>query len=283
MKKIFKFLATEIIYNGHLQALGAVGIVYISSSLAFAKNAGLDLLVLVYLVFQFIYYFDRFHDVAIDEATNKERSTHIKKYLGKIPFIMGIILFLVVLGNLLFGNMLSLASSLFVMFLGAMYPVYFKGLTKKIFMFKNIYVSSVHALLVFYPLVYYSQNPTNSAVLYILFAFVLAEVAIMQIALDCKDIASDKKERLKTFPVAFGKDKSVLTMQILSLFSLLLFLVLGISFKLKPMYFGLLVSSFLINLFMAKKVDKSQKIGYLTAAAKFSLWLGVALVLNIII
>lgn len=75
MKKIFKFLVTEIIYNGHLQALGAVAIVYISSILAFDRKPDISLLILVYLVFQFIYYFDRFHDIKSDELTNKEQLT----------------------------------------------------------------------------------------------------------------------------------------------------------------------------------------------------------------
>src|SRR6266403_5510583 len=112
MKKILKFLTTEIIYNGHLQALGAVGIVYISSIIAFGIKPGIDLLILVYCVFQFIYYFDRYRDIAKDEVTNKTRSVHLKAYINKVPLIMALLFLFVVLGNLIFGNTISLISSL---------------------------------------------------------------------------------------------------------------------------------------------------------------------------
>jgi 4-hydroxybenzoate polyprenyltransferase len=283
MVRLFKFIVIEIIYNGHLQSLGAMGIVYISSVLAFAINPSIILLILVYLVFQFIYFFDRFRDIRKDASTNKERTAHLKAYLNKIPVIMAVILSLVVVGNLIFGNILSLVCSLLVMFLGAMYPVCFKRLTKKIFMFKNIYVGSVHALLVFYPLIYYHQNPSNPFALYVLFILILIEAILGQIALDTKDILSDKKEKLLTLSVVIGKEKTIKILQILSLISTLTFLYLGFTYNLKSTFYVLLISGLVINQYISYKIKKSDKKGVIVAAAKFFLWFCVGLTANIIL
>jgi 4-hydroxybenzoate polyprenyltransferase len=283
MKKILKFLMTEIIYNGHLQALGAVGIVYISSLTAFGIIPGIDLLILVYCVFQFIYYFDRYRDINKDESTNKTRSAHLKVYVNKVPLIMALLFLIVVLGNVIFGNIISLISSLIVMFLGALYPIYFKGLTKKIFMFKNFYVAFVHALLGFYPLVYYPNNTLKSGILYILFLFVLIEVIFAQIALDTKDIKSDKKDKLLTFPVIFGKNKSVNFIKITSIFSFVFLFYISFQYKLGLPFYMVLLGSFIINEYIAYKIKKERIIGVLIAAAKFFILLCLSLIINIIL
>ncbi|MBI1863872.1 UbiA family prenyltransferase [Candidatus Woesebacteria bacterium] len=283
LKKITNFLLTEIIYNGHLQALGAVGIVYVSTVIAFGKNPSFISLFIIYLVFQFIYFFDRFRDIRKDKLTNKERSAHIEKYLKKIPFIMGIILFLVITLTLSVSNVYSLVSEITVMFLGAMYPIYFKGLTKKIPMFKNFYVGSVHALLVFFPIVFYNITPIKTLFLFILFLYVLSEAIIFQIALDMKDIEGDKKDKLLTLPVLIGFKSSLNTINILNIASFIMFLAVQFIFKLNPILYLLIFSNLVINFQISNLIRNKKKSGYILSASKFFLWLCLSVVANIIV
>lgn len=283
MRKILKFLATEILYNGHLQALGAVGIVYVSLLIAFGMKPGFDLLIIIYCVFQFIYYFDRYRDLKKDQATNKVRSAHIGLYKQKVPIIMFLLFVVVFLGNYFFGNLISLVSLLAVMFLGVLYPVYFKGLTKKIFMFKNFYVASVHAILVFFPMVYYSLVTLKTSVLIVLFFFVLIEALLSQIALDTKDIESDKREKLLTFPVVLGRQKAINLIKVGGFISLTSFFYIGIRFHLQVQFYAILLGTFILNEYIAFKIERQEVEGVLAAAAKFFLIFCLTLIVNIVL
>ena len=85
--RIGKFAMHEIVYGGHLQALGASGIVYISSYFL-SEKIGLELLIFVYFIFQFIYLNDRYKNITIDRATNQKRTEHFNSYYNKIPYVL---------------------------------------------------------------------------------------------------------------------------------------------------------------------------------------------------
>ena len=282
MMKTAKFLYAEFIFNGHLQSLGAVGIAYISSVLAFSFQPGVDLLILIYCIFQTIYYFDRFRDLEKDSSTNPQRTAHIKKYLGRIPAILGFLVIVLIFINLRFGNELSMILSLSILVLGILYPLVIKGITKYIFMFKNFYVGVVHALLVIFPCVYYHLAPNTN--LSILFGFVFAEAMISQIVLDIKDSESDKKAGLLTFPAVYGVAKSISAVQILTISSFLFFLALSnfiVDNNIK--YVAVLFAALIINLQLTADIKKKKLRGIVLAAGKFFLWFCVVFVINIII
>jgi len=73
MKHVLQFISREAIYTGHLQAIGAAGIVYLAAAL-FNLPVPLLLLGAVYTLFQGIYYYDRYSDIDIDRETNSKRT-----------------------------------------------------------------------------------------------------------------------------------------------------------------------------------------------------------------
>lgn len=271
LSKLIKFFTTEIIYNGHLQSLGSVGIVYFSSAVLHIRIS-FDFLVLIYLLFQSIYYFDRYRDVNFDKSTNHERVVHINKYLRFVPIIILSFFVFMTLGFLFFSNIQSLMLAWVVLTLGILYPIFFKGLTKKIFLFKNFYVAFVHALLLLFPVIYYDLQLVDWSLLVILFLFVLFEAMIGQFILDTKDIDSDRRRGLKTLPVLIGKSQTLVVVRSLSLFSLIVFISLAAFLGVRLLFIVVAVS-FVINYFVFLRLNIQRRLCLTLAAAKFFVWL----------
>jgi len=269
MGRWLKFIVTEIVYNGHLQSLGSVGIVYFSS-LLFGVTAGVGFLILVYLLFQTIYYFDRYRDYKIDKSTNKERSTHIGLYKSRIPLIIMVFVVLMVIGFLHYSNLLSLFTASGILLLGILYPIYFKGLTRKIPLFKNIYVGSVHGLLIFFPLVYYERGVGDTRLVGIGFLIVLFEAMISQFVLDLKDVLSDKKRGLKTLPVLLGIGNTVKVVFVMSIVSFIIFIYFGWAYSF--VVFLVAIVTFLINMVVYLNIRVRPKVSLILAASRFFWW-----------
>jgi 4-hydroxybenzoate polyprenyltransferase len=283
MSKIFRFLLIEILYNGHLQSLGSVGIVYLATQVLLAQPPSIGILVLTYAVFQFIYIFDRAKDLKKDKSTNIERTQHIASYAKRVPLVLVTLIICIIVGFLIFSNITSLIAALFVIFMGSLYPVYFKGLTKYIFMFKNLYVSSVHALLVLFPFIYYAKAISNWSLIIVLLVFVLIEVIIMQIALDMKDIKGDKHEGLKTFPVVMGNKTSIFTEGVLLTLSFILFNLVAVFLHLALIFVLIVWTSAVVNILIVRFLVKGTKLAYLLSAAKFFVWFCVLIVANMVL
>lgn len=267
----------SIVFNS---ASGAAGIVYVSSLYVFNKNPTLDFLVLVYLIFQLVYVNDRYKGLGKDTATNAHRTKHINTYAKQIPIVLLIAFFLIIIINLIFSNISSLSFSFFIILSGFLYPIYFKDLTKKIYMFKNIYVSLVFVLIVLFPPIYYVDQLTNINLLYFFLIFVFLESLFNQIVLDTKDIKLDKKQGLLTLPVLIGMTRTILILWIFSLLSVLLYIYLATSFGFHAVVFYLIFTSLLINLIVAFKIKNASKISYIMAASKFFFWFFIVFILK---
>jgi 4-hydroxybenzoate polyprenyltransferase len=281
--RLGRFFANEFLYNGHLQSLGATGIVYISSQFIAEKSPSFDLLIIVYFIFQFIFMNDRYKDISLDSATNAQRTMHLRKYLNKIPTVLGIFLLVVLILNLYFSTIHSLIFSLTIMLLGFLYPIYFKDLTKKIYLLKNFYVSSVFAILVYFPLVYYSAKLTETKTFLIFLAFVFIESLINQIALDLKDLVADRKLKFLTLPVVLGREKSLNLLRTFSLISSAIFIFLVFHYQIESIFAILIVASAFINQLFLTMIYERRKTGYAIVAGKFSLWLLLVLTINVLI
>jgi len=80
-------LIKEIVYNGHLQSIGAAVVVLISGRILNAEVSIYELGA-VYLLFQSVYMFDRLVHLEKDATTNSERVSHLRKYGRWIPTII---------------------------------------------------------------------------------------------------------------------------------------------------------------------------------------------------
>jgi len=279
--KIINFLWKEFIFNGHLQSLGAVGIVYFSFLSLLKTSPSVLLLIIIYILFETIYLFDRFRDYFKDIKTNKERSSHLKNYLGYFPIILASMVIALVL-LLLYVNSVNLIFYCgFILIFGLGYPLYFKKVTKYIFMFKNFYVALFHAILLLAPYAYFQISLEVTPQFSLVFIFVYVEALLSQILLDTKDTSADKKAGLKTTSAVFGNDLAINIVLVLSIAIPLVYLLMGIYSR--QFLLSLLAGSIFINFGSIYYIKAKRLKGYLIAASKFFIWLLILLGVNIIV
>ena len=279
MRYILKFIAYEIIYMGHLQAIGAAGIVYIASTL-FNLPVPIALLFATYALFQGIYYYDRYRDIEIDRETNGRRTRHLETYAKYIPvvlfmyFVIAAFLFL----HLNIGALLVLAT--IIALFGIFYPIYFKAITSKVQMFKDFYVASVFAVLVFFPLLYNGTPLQVSALILGLLGFVFIESFIMQLALDLKDSKSDARLGLRTLPASVGRGDTATYILTLSIGFSGIIIGYGAQQSLPAMFILLAIATLLFNLFTLTAIKQRHTWGYLLTSGKYLYWLLIILLLQ---
>lgn len=285
IEKILKSIWNEFIYGGHLQLLGAASVVFISALLLKIKISW-DILLISYLIFYPVYLYNRFKEIKIDYLTNPERTQHFRKYLKFIPAVLTFAVLILISGLVYFTNTKALIFSLFLFVFGILYTIIFKRVTRKIYLFKNLYVSAFYFLLVFFPIIYYSYFSKTSLVIsaLVLGIFIFFKAFIVQIFLDIKDIGSDRKEGLRTFPVMMGKEKTLI---ILSMFNFLITITVPIFFSFYLNIFSKLILMLIFTIpfdFYCYSLAKKEKyFGYILQSGEFLLWLFLILMGKIIL
>jgi len=275
MKKAFKFLFTEIFYNGHFQTWGSLAIVVSSAQLLNIKLTW-DIFAVVYLSFYLLYLHDRYRSVEIDSLTNPKRSQHIKKIYNYIPRLIAMGCVVLIFLLYVYVNIFASIFIILVTIFGFLYPIYFKNLTKKVVAFKNFYVSSVFSLLVILPNIYYKIPANNTAllILAILLIFTFLRGVMMQFFLDLKDIEGDKKEGLKTLGVLIGKERVfaiIYGMNLLtSLFLPLLYLVSPLQLLPSSVLFLILLAFW--NFYFFNLAKKGNFTGFVLGSGEFIYW-----------
>ncbi len=261
----------EFIFGGHLFALGAACVVAMCS-LLFDLPIGLDLLVVVYLIFYPIYLYDYTQGVTDDLLTNSARARYLSGSKKTYIVVGGSFAALTMLFTH-FSNSMTMFLGFIILVLGLLYSSYFKQLTKKIIGFKNFFVSSVWALLVLFFFYYYSIPITNAAL--IIAGFVFTRMIAIQILFDVRDIEGDRKNGLLTIPVVLGNHKGFELLKGLNFASIVLLVI--------SVYFGLLpfISlSFVPIMFYASNYIKRVRGSmnnyayYLLAALEPIIWFG---------
>ncbi len=268
-----KLIWNEFIYGGHFQSLGAASIVFASAILLNIKVTW-NCLFVAYLIFYPLYLYNRFKEIEIDYLTNPRRTEYLKTYIDRTPIILFLVIILI--GSLIyFSNLLALILSLFLVFFGLLYSVIFKKFTRKIALFKNFYVSAFFASLVFFPVIYYSYPLTRVLIVStsIFTLFVYLKAFMMQILLDLKDLESDKKEGLLTFPVIFGREKTFNALKIISiLFTLPIPIISSLYFDIFPKSILMLLLTIPFNFYCFEKAREQNYFGYILSSGEFILW-----------
>ena len=274
IKEILNLIWEEFIYGGHLQSLGAASIVFVSGILL-EINITWDILFVAYLIFYSLYLYNRFKEIKIDYLTNPQRTEYLKTYINQTPLIL-LLVILVLIGSLIyFSNVWALIFSLLLVFFGLLYTTTFKNFTKKIPLFKNFYVAAFFASLVFFPVIYYSYPLTKTLILGLLIfaTFVYLKTLMMQILLDLKDVESDKKQELLTFPVIFGKEKTFITLKIISILTTTLIpIIFSLYFNIFPKSVLLLFLTIPFDFYCFKIAHQQKYFGYILMSGKFVLW-----------
>lgn len=281
---ILNILQNEIIYGGYFAALCSPAFIITSS---FLINIKLDLpiLLIAYLLPLIIYSYDYYKDIDKDIAINSKRATFLKNKAKKYPIILSLYIGFLALMLVLFSNYSLIIFILALIFIGILYNIALKDLTKKIPVFKNIYTSLTWALGgAFFPLLYYSLNVNFSFIMVFLLIFFRCTFNVM--FFDLKDIENDKKEGLKTIPTILGKKGAI---KFLYVFNIITFipLIWGVYTKSIPLFALTLIGFAFYGFYYIKKAENAtsnevETVSHTLADFEFILWPMVLLIAQFI-
>jgi 4-hydroxybenzoate polyprenyltransferase len=241
------------------------------------------MLLIVYLSAYIAYAYNRYQEIEKDSLDNIDRTAHLKKYQGKIPFLMigsaGIMFLILALNTSLMAFLYILLVSVF----GFVYTRWAKPITKKIPLFKNISVGIAFVLgagFIFY---------YNSLLLYplwkealIIASFIFARVLCMQIFLDLKDYRADSAEGLKTLAVMKGKDFTLKFLKWAFPISMLP-LILGIAYGFLPLISAALLLTLLFDYWAVSLAGRASQKGYLMQGSFAVFWPGILILGEILL
>jgi len=269
-KKILKTFWQEFLFGGHLQCLGVISIAYLSS-LFFKIKIDFLFFLSIYLISYSTYLNDRLAALKIDEKTNPERSAYLGSHFWLFSKLRILSVFLIAILLFLTKNLKFLIFGFALLFLGWLYPIYFKNLSKKIPAFKNFYVGGFFSVIALAPTIYSSSQFSFLFPLILFVLFVFLKTFLMQVLLDLKDRQVDKVFGLKTIPSLLGKEKTLKFLKIANFF--VTFSLIPICFaKIFPLKALLLLFSFSFNLFSYYLASKENYYAYLLESGEFFFW-----------
>ncbi len=271
INKVKQFIYQEFIYGGHIPAFVAVGIVLASAVLLNILVTPV-FLVVVYLIFYCVYLYNYFKEFEKDFLTNSDRAKHIKINIKYYPTVLFCAVIAIIFILLKFGNILSFIFGLGILVVGFFYTSHLKKFTAKVIGFKSFYVSFVCASLVLFTSFY--DDAIIDLTLFLVFSFVFLRMFLNTIFFDIKDIESDSKEGLKTFPIILGKKKTLIFLHIINIISFTP-LLLGIYQSRIPFFsFSFFIFFFygLCYLLAVNNNNDTQKKYYMMADGEFVFW-----------
>ncbi|MCK9151213.1 UbiA family prenyltransferase [Methanobacterium alcaliphilum] len=272
--KYLSLLLSEIFYGGYYAALGSPFLI-LSVSLILSLKCDFPILSISYLLPLIVYSYDYYKDLEIDKLSNSKRTEYLSKKKSFYPFIL--FSYVLVLLSLLF-LFSNFKLNLFIggiIISGILYTKAFKGITKKIPLFKNIYTALTWSSGGTFFILFYNIMEVKLSFI-LIFIFIFMRVLINIIFFDLKDIESDKRESLKTLPVILGKQKCILFLHGLNLFSLFP-LFIGIYNQLIPFFsFSLSFFYFYVFYYIHKSENyENEELGLIShgmADSEFILW-----------
>ena len=270
---IRNFIFNEFIHGGHLCSLG-VSAVVLSVMLLLGIMIRWEFLVIVYLLVLCVYSYDHYKELKVDALNNSYRTNHLRKYCKLFPFILTLYGTVVLVLLFYFGDIESLIFGGTLLLTGILYTKKFKKLTKKIIGFKNYYTSFSISSIIFFTTIYYNSHIMSMAVL-ILFIFLFLRLIINTSFCDIKDVNADKKDHLLTLPIVFGRERFLVLLHILNLFSVVP-LIIGVYMKLLPSFSLLLLTSIFYSSYYLykgrKRTTDIQSISSTLVDGEFILW-----------
>jgi len=271
IKKIFRAILLELIFGGHVQGLVGAAI-FLTIIILLNKNISLELPLIGYLLTFFNYRLNYYKGIKEDTLTNLKRAEYLKNNI-KYSRLLLLFSFILIFWLIFYYTEIKVAViAIFLLIIGACYTFWFKNWTQKITGFKNLYISISIALFTVIVGAYYSLF--NWGLLFIAI-FIFLRMFLNTIFFDIKDVASDEKEGLKTFPVAFGKAKTLYFLHILNLLSFLP-VVIGVYLDFIPSIALILLIFFFYDLYYLKLINNpdinTQNFAYVIADAEFLLW-----------
>jgi 4-hydroxybenzoate polyprenyltransferase len=224
---------------------------------------------------QVIYTYNHLRELSFDADSNPERVRYLLRQRRWVPrLLIGYAVLLAVL--LLVTNWLAALIVLAVVAAGVLYTDRVKELpVRHLVGFKDLYSSCFVGLTVFaIPVLY--RVPIAPCYLY-LFSCVFLRCLIATAFFDIKDIASDRGRQIRTFAAVLGKERTLLLLHGLNVFSIAP-LLLGIHAHQLPAQASVLtlcVAYDYAYLARSRHLDGAslRTLSYITADAEFLVWL----------
>jgi 4-hydroxybenzoate polyprenyltransferase len=269
--ELSKFSWNEFVYGGHWLSIGASAIA-LSTIILLDFTIKWEFLLIVYLGAQCIYNYNHYREIDKDSLNDSERVEHLRKYEHHIPTITatyGIMYFSLLV---YFGDNQSVFFGGFLLILGLLFTYSGKNLSKKITGFKSAYTAFSWALLPIFTAIYMSYQINETLILFFLFVFL--RWMVNTITFDIKDIKSDKKEKLLTFPIVYTDGLS----KLLHMLNLLSFmpLIIGIYLGFIPSYVFLLFLLFFYSFYYIETAKREninvQSIYYIIVDGEYCYW-----------
>ena len=283
--KSFSDLLNEVMYGGYYAALSSP-LLILSVSILLNTKCDVQIMAMSYLLPLIVYSYDYYKDLKKDNAVNSERTAFLSEKSKKYPLILTSYILTLIFLIFLFSNV---KLTLFIMGLvvsGILYTTAFKGVTKRIPFFKNIYTAITWAMGgTFFLIFYYSMGITTPFLLIFLVIFI--RILINIIFFDLKDIDADRNEGLKTLPAILGKKKSINFLHLMNMFSFIPIL-LGVYLGWIPNFaLALLIFFFYVFYYIKKSEnlegDNLHRISHTMADSEFVMWPLVLIIAKLII
>lgn len=256
------FIWNEFIYGDHWISLGGTSI-SLCTMLLLDLQIKWEFLLIVYLGTLSIYRYNHYKEIKLDESSNSERTSHLKKYKEILPYTILIFVTLFSVFLMYYGNLKSIFFGIILLLLGLFFTDIFKKLTRKIIGFKSFYTSFSFSLLILFTTTYHSYQIDKMVLFFLLFCFLRFVIGTSYC--DIKDMKIDKKRKLLTFPVVLGKEQFLTLIQILNLISLFP-VILGIFLHYLPGYALILSFAFFYSFYyIVKSRDESYDFNSLSA------------------
>ncbi|MHB1867996.1 MAG: UbiA family prenyltransferase [Nitrososphaerales archaeon] len=231
-------LAKELVYGGHLLALGTSSIAA-SSAYLLGRSPTFLLLLMAYLFSYGAYMLNRGSEVIQDSVSNPGRTNYLlsrSKYLTYISaasfgigyliaFFTNLIFFFALIVPLALALTYSIGSKKFAKVIGA------KRLKEKL-LIKNLAISFGWSLIPLLVGLYYQSIPL---VLLSFGPFIFFRLMSNTIFFDLRDVKGDSAYGVRTVPVVYGKSKSYSIMNVFDILSALYIFSL-VAVRLFPVY-----------------------------------------------
>ncbi len=268
------FFKDEIIYGGYLAALCAPCFI-ISTCFCLNINIDIPLLLISYLLPLIVYSYDYYKDIDKDIKNDSLRASYLKKKAKNYPYLLSFYIILLITLLIIYSNYILGAFVLTIIAGGILYNMMFKGFTKKIPAFKNIYTAVNWALVgAFFPLFYYSMDISIPFML--MFVLIFIKAITNAIFFDLKDKEDDKSSGIKTLPVILGKKSTIYVLHALNVIAFFP-LILGIYLNVISFYaISLLIFTFYgyfyINKANSASKDELESTAHTLADSEFIFW-----------
>jgi 4-hydroxybenzoate polyprenyltransferase len=265
------FVWNEFIYGGHWFSISSSALA-LSMMVILQTPIRWELILIIYLLIQSIYNFNHYKEFNYDKKQQIERVSHISFYYRIMPILITLYIFLFFFLLIFYGEIKDLIFGLLLLIIGFLFTTFFKEKTRKIIAFKNVYASFSLSLIILFTAFYCNYNIDFFVVS--MFIYFSLRFLVSSIFSDIKDLQSDKKRKLLTIPVFFGREKTILMLHFLNVItSIILFLFF---IQINITYIFLVLFSSIYTFYYLKKIcyspDENNSITNILVDGEFIFW-----------